>query len=277
MQTALQQILAKYLSNREIILWGTPSRMLSRELRELGLPFRAAFSGIDPARHYVIAVTEDDYSDFLLDAQSQGLRHILDYHFYDDVGVELPFDWCCYDAQIGMQTYFGQGVKSACREGYVKSIGRFTSINGTAKIHVDHPFNMVFVSDELPKLFSPDHQDEYEQLLLDDPKLPHTACKSQPLTIGSDVWIGAHAFINCSKVKSIGDGAIIGSGAVVLEDVPPYAIVVGVPAKIKRYRFAPAEIETLLRVRWWDWDEASLRENAALLMHPDRFSRRFQH
>jgi aminocyclitol acetyltransferase len=52
------------------------------------------------------------------------------------------------------------------------------------------------------------------------------------MTIGSDVYIGAHAFINASTVTSSGDGAIIGSGAVILENVPPFAVVVSVPARI---------------------------------------------
>jgi aminocyclitol acetyltransferase len=275
MQTVLQQILTRYRNEREVVIWGEPTRMLRRELRELGIEFRVAFSSIDVTRHYVVAVTEDDYTDFLLDDQSKALQHIIDYHFYGDVGVELPFDWQCYGTQVGKQTYFGQGVQSACREGYVKIIGRFTSINGTAKIHVDHQFNMTFVSDELSKLFKPEHQELFAQLLTDDLKLPHTENKSQPLTIGSDVWIGAHAFINCSKVKTIGNGAIIGSGAVVIDDVLPYAIVVGVPAKVKRFRYTPEQIEVLMRVRWWDWDETTIRDNAELLMYPDRFFKRF--
>jgi carbonic anhydrase/acetyltransferase-like protein (isoleucine patch superfamily) len=104
----------------------------------------------------------------------------------------------------------------------------------------------------------------------------HDKNKSQTLTIGSDVWIGAHAFINCSKVKTIGDGAIIGSGAVVIEDVLPYSIVVGVPAKVKRFRYTPEQIETLMRVRWWDWDETAIRDNAGLLLYPHRFFERFR-
>jgi len=62
---------------------------------------------------------------------------------------------------------------------------------------------------------------------------------------------------------------------VVLEDVPPYAVAVGVPARIKRYRFPPDMIETLLRVKWWDWSEREINENACALMSPEAFSRKF--
>lgn len=80
-----------------------------------------------------------------------------------------------------------------------------------------------------------------------------------PIEIGNDVWIGARAIIR-DGVK-IGDGAIVGAGAVVTRDVPPYAIVGGVPAKIIRYRFQPAEIEFLEEMKWWDCDIEWIREN----------------
>lgn len=69
--------------------------------------------------------------------------------------------------------------------------------------------------------------------------------------IGSDVWVGANSVI--LKGKRIGDGAIVGAGAVVTKDVPPYAITVGNPAKIIKYRFAPEEIDFLLKSQWWDY------------------------
>ena len=191
------------------------------------------------------------------------------------VGDEQPDDYLYRSTIVGKWTYFGEGVRDAIENGYVHSIGRYTSINGSAQIHVDHQFNMIFTSDEITNLFSQEHKSMFAARLLADPKLPGTSNNSLPLTIGCDVWIGANAFINCSRVKSIGDGAIIGAGAVLLEDVPPYAVVAGVPAKIKRYRFTPEQIETLLRVRWWDWQDAEIDANAELLIYPEKFFERF--
>lgn len=68
--------------------------------------------------------------------------------------------------------------------------------------------------------------------------------------IGNDVWIGARALILDGKV--VGDGAIVAAGAVVTRDVPPYAIVGGVPARVIRYRFEPEVIDALLAWRWWE-------------------------
>lgn len=77
--------------------------------------------------------------------------------------------------------------------------------------------------------------------------------------IGNDVWIGNNAIIKYG-VK-IGDGAIIGAGAVVTRDVEPYSIVGGVPAKIIKYRFSQDEIEFLMAFKWWDKDLEWLKAN----------------
>jgi virginiamycin A acetyltransferase len=73
--------------------------------------------------------------------------------------------------------------------------------------------------------------------------------------IGNDVWIGANSIIK--RGIKIDDGAIIGAGAVVLNDVPPYSIVAGVPARIIRYRFSEEIVIKLLLLKWWKNDEAS--------------------
>ena len=72
-----------------------------------------------------------------------------------------------------------------------------------------------------------------------------------PIHIGNDVWIGLNAIIKDGI--NIGDGAIVAAGAVVTHDVPPYAIVGGVPAKIIRYRFSEEIINKLLELQWWDY------------------------
>ena len=73
------------------------------------------------------------------------------------------------------------------------------------------------------------------------------------IVIGNDVWIGYEAVILAGV--TIGDGAIIGTRAVVTKDVPPYTIVGGVPAKPIRKRFSDHIIAALLALRWWDWTE----------------------
>ncbi|MBR6646045.1 MAG: CatB-related O-acetyltransferase, partial [Clostridia bacterium] len=77
--------------------------------------------------------------------------------------------------------------------------------------------------------------------------------------IGNDVWIG-HSALILEGVK-IGDGAIVGAGAVVTKDVPPYSIVVGVPAKVIKYRFSENEIAKLSELKWWDQSVEWIKEN----------------
>lgn len=87
------------------------------------------------------------------------------------------------------------------------------------------------------------------------------------IVIGSDVWIGYEAVI-MSGVR-IGDGAIIGTRAVVTKDVPPYTIVGGVPAKQIRKRFDDATIEKLEEIRFWDWDEEKIKRNISAIQRGD--------
>lgn len=74
--------------------------------------------------------------------------------------------------------------------------------------------------------------------------------------IGNDVFIGAN--VTVLDGVTIGDGAVVGAGAVVTADIPPYAVAVGVPAKVKKYRFDPETIEKLLAEKWWDKDREEL-------------------
>jgi len=80
------------------------------------------------------------------------------------------------------------------------------------------------------------------------------------ITVGPDVWVASHAVVMAGV--SVGAGAVIAAGAVVTRDVPPYAIVAGVPARVVRYRFEPHVVEWLLRLRWWDWADERIRANA---------------
>lgn len=79
------------------------------------------------------------------------------------------------------------------------------------------------------------------------------------IIVGNDVWIGYEAVILAGV--TVGDGAIIGSRAVVTKDVAPYEIVGGVPAKTIRKRYSDTEIAALLKLRWWDWPRERIARN----------------
>lgn len=79
-----------------------------------------------------------------------------------------------------------------------------------------------------------------------------------PIHIGNDVWIGDGVFVK--NGVTIGDGAIIGARSVVTKDIPPYAIAVGNPAKVIRYRFEEQTIKDLLELKWWDLPDKIIKQ-----------------
>ncbi len=96
-----------------------------------------------------------------------------------------------------------------------------------------------------------------------NPNLNGSYCKGDVI-IGSDVWIGSHVTI-MSGVK-IGHGAVIAANSHIVKDVPPYAIVGGNPAAIIKYRFSETQIEKLLSIKWWDWDDEKINENLEYIL-----------
>jgi acetyltransferase-like isoleucine patch superfamily enzyme len=118
------------------------------------------------------------------------------------------------------------------------TVGRYCSIAGTARtLNRNHPLERksshAFFFNPVLKYCERD-------------EAPYSA-----LEIGNDVWIGHNAII-LPHVRHIGDGAVVGAGAVVSKDVPPYAIVVGNPARVVKYRFSPGTIAALLEEKWWE-------------------------
>ena len=89
------------------------------------------------------------------------------------------------------------------------------------------------------------------------------------ISIGNDVWIGCNCIIMGGV--TIGNGAIIGAGAVVTKDVEDYAIVGGVPAKIIRYRFTKEQIEFLNKIKWWDMDIKWIKQNVEIFFDIEKF------
>lgn len=99
----------------------------------------------------------------------------------------------------------------------------------------------------------------YEEWGLDVSHITDAWDNKGDIVIGNDVWIGYDAII-MSGVK-IGDGAIIGTRAIVTHDVPPYTIVGGIPAKVIKKRFSDDTILKLLKIKWWNWSYEKIQAN----------------
>lgn len=103
----------------------------------------------------------------------------------------------------------------------------------------------------------------YEQWGLDPKNIRDAWDNKGDIVIGNDVWIGYEAVIFSGV--TVGDGAVIGTRAVVTKDVPPYTIVGGVPARPIRRRFDPQTIARLEELRWWDWEEERIARNLSAI------------
>lgn len=159
---------------------------------------------------------------------------------------------------IGKYTYIGHNAVI-----YNTTIGRFCSIgnNFTCCLGI-HPLNGLSTS---PMFYSKGRQNG--TTLSASNKIE----EFQHVEIGNDVFIGDRVTILSGVV--IGDGAVIGAGSVVTADVPPYAIVGGVPAKLIRYRFTPKQVAALLRIKWWNFDVSELPQIERLFWDIDEFIR----
>lgn len=154
-----------------------------------------------------------------------------------------------YHSRIGAYTYI-------CRNSSIvwATIGRFCSIAGNVKIGMaSHTLSKISTS----PIFTERNNGTGHRWVQTDNVNPYLSVE-----IGNDVWIGERAMI-MGGVK-VGNGAVVAAGAVVTKDVPPYAIVGGVPAKIIKYRFPESVIRQLEASRWWELDEHILRDNLAL-------------
>ena len=209
------------------------------------------------------ATEADKFGSFLCDRLRAEFQTILDSVIDDRVRLGSYIDlahsrvasdaaisnFCTmYKSSLGSFSYLAENVKLC-----VTTVGKFSSIGpNVVSGYGDHPTMWVSTS---PAFYSPLGQCGISfvsgNALYDELK---------PVVIGSDCWIGANAVLK--NGVTIGDGAIVGAGAFVNRDVAPYAIVVGTPAVLKRFRFSSAICDQLLRLQWWDLPATVLLESA---------------
>lgn len=133
------------------------------------------------------------------------------------------------------------------------SMGAFCAIGARTAINpFNHPIDWLSIHEFQYHPTSYDWVDEYKNIA----RLTRTPDMFKVATIGNDVWMGHN--VNVLAGVNVGDGAVIAAGAVVTKDVPPYAIMAGIPATIRHYRFSEDVIDRLLRLKWWDLELSQL-------------------
>ncbi|MDE6364348.1 MAG: CatB-related O-acetyltransferase [Lachnospiraceae bacterium] len=152
-----------------------------------------------------------------------------------------------------------------CNHWLVESVGAFCSFAAGVDVVENHP--IMYVSTH-PFLYCGGKKDTIHESIWEDWK-QRSECfagvepqgenyKLERITIGNDVWLGRNVIITNSS--RIGNGVIAGAGAVITKDIPDYAIVAGVPARIIRYRYTKEQIEALNRIAWWNWSDEKIRK-----------------
>ena len=193
--------------------------------------------------------TSDKQTVYLKNVISNPNIEVGDYTMYNDF-VHDPIDFeknnVLYHYPVNKDKLkIGKFCSVACGAKFL-----FTSANHTMKSLSTYPFPIFF-----------------EEWGLDGKDISNAWDNRGDIVIGNDVWIGYEAVI-LSGV-TIGDGAIIGTRAVVTKDVPPYTIVGGVPAKPIRKRFDEQTIEKLEKIGWWNWSEEQIRQNIGAIQAGD--------
>ena len=164
-----------------------------------------------------------------------------------------------------------------------KSIGRYCSINGSARIMNNHPLECVTTHPFLdyPMFMNWENYLQRKETLADkgtyydNAQYENSPIRKNPsVIIGNDVWIGANVVV--LPGVTIGDGAVLAAGAVVTKDVPPYTIVGGNPAKIIKKRFDDEVIDAMLSIKWWEWEHDKIEDNIELFLEPKKFVNNFK-
>jgi len=163
-----------------------------------------------------------------------------------------------YQSSLSRYSYTGMGSVIMHAK-----IGAFTSISWHVSIGgADHDYSRMtqhsFLYNDVDNIRPKTEIAAYDRFI-------------NPVTVGCDVWIAAGAVI--TRGVTVGHGAVIGANAVVTRDVPAYAIAVGSPAKVLKYRFSSEIISLLFELKWWDWPIAKIKANYSILVEQPKMDK----
>lgn len=197
--------------------------------------------------------------------------HSLDFSWSNKIGRNSKFEGmnklhsnASFSGELGYGSYIGS---NSCIMG---KVGRYCSIGRNVKTNPGiHPYTYPFVSTS-PVFYSLSMQTKgrftseqrFEEFRYADIE------KKYSIVIGNDCWVGENVFIVGGV--NIGDGAVILAGAVVTKDIPSYAIVGGVPAKLVKYRYDSETIQFLLNLQWWNKSPLWLKSNIEKMINIEK-------
>lgn len=287
------------VNERKIVIWGASigGEIVKNEIEALGLNVerfidkqfieKQKFLGlrvdnidsIDVEKEYIIVAVMSFYYEIEEILKNMGFSHNDYKYIFDNEGYNKE-DIIYKGCSIGRYTY---GYKELLEYfPLAEKIGRFCSINNTARIYNNHPVDYVTTHPFLDyrMFYSYDKQEKREYYCnkygkyFNNVKYENSPIRNnKPVIIGNDVWIGAGVII--LPGVNISDGAILAAGAVITKNVEPYAVVGGVPARIIKKRFDDETIKRFLKIKWWEWDIEKIEKNIELFYQPEKFIKAF--
>ncbi len=182
---------------------------------------------------------------------SKGRNEILRYFVYK-----------YYNIEIDKYTY--HIMQFANKRTNLSKIGKFCSIgNNMSGVGPNHP--MEFITTH-PILYN-----KNRGFIVTNKTV---LSKNDKVIIKNDVWTGDNVTILPGVI--IGDGVIVGAGSVVTKDIPDYAVAVGNPARVIKYRYEQHIIDKLLKIKWWDWDDMKIKDNIKYFYNIDDFMKKYE-
>ena len=184
-------------------------------------------------------------------------KKALQKYFADEDIVDI--NDILFHTEIGKYSY-----GPLCRNHqFIESIGAFSSFAAGTEVVFNHPIEyitthrIIYAGIEPDIILGYDYFKKYKFLEGVRP------CKDQikpfkRVKIGNDVWLGRNVII--TNYANIGNGVIAGVSSIITKDVPDYAVVVGAPARIIRFRYSPEQIASLNKIAWWDWTDDEIRK-----------------
>lgn len=193
------------------------------------------------------------------------VRDKLKNYFLDNNIIDIFADLASEKAEKKYTVCGKYSYGPLCNHQFVESVGAFCSFASGVDVVENHAIDYIsthpflYYGSECNEMFAEPYIAYKSASWFFERVQPKGKSKNKKAIIGNDVWLGHNVLI--TNGANIGNGVIAGAGAVITKDVPDYAVVVGIPARIIRYRYTQEQINAINVIAWWNWTDEKIREH----------------
>lgn len=241
-----QDILNRCYGIRESFIIDNFLSIYNKQIRNLDY-----IKGIDCTKYtFLIATTNDDIHDDLIISLEK-------YVPIDNIVDLIPKE------QYNLTSCGKYSYGPLCNHWLVRKVGSFCSFAPGTSVVQNHPIRYVsthpflYYGSQASDIYNPYNEYNAAPWYFPNVEPKGKQHKFNKITIGNDVWLGEKVII--TNGANIGNGVIAAAGAVITKDVPDYAVVAGVPARIVRFRYTYEQIEKLNIIKWWNWSDEKIK------------------